>query len=163
MIANDSQQRCSNTWTQPNAPRPSARRGLTLPLKGCSAAALFGLQAHVALRDCCLDLDKISERFVSIARTFACRLAQHAVCRSTRENESGAKTKPSCAKYNAFLRDDDAKSPTRNSGERGDKHRPRQATWRQSQDNRQMEGAGVHIRRENGSEESPLKPPHAPR
>jgi hypothetical protein len=29
-------------------------------------------RAHVALRDCCLALDKISERFVLIARSFAC-------------------------------------------------------------------------------------------
>jgi hypothetical protein len=62
-------------------------------------------------------------------------------CRSTRENESGAKTKTSGAKANAFLCDDDAKSSTRDSGERGDKYRSRQATWRQSQADRQMEGA----------------------
>src|ERR1700690_4426703 len=78
---------------------------------------------HVALRDCCLALDKISERFVPLrGRSHVSRLAQHDVCRPIRENESGAKTKTSGAKANAFLCDDDANSSTRDSGERGDKH-----------------------------------------
>ena len=122
------------------APQPA--KGRTLPLRGLFGHSAPRPAAHAALRDCCLALDKISERFVPLrGRSRVSCLAQHDVCRSIRENESGAKTKTSGAKANAFLCDDDANSPTRYSGERGDKHRPRRAISCQSQDDRQMEGA----------------------
>jgi hypothetical protein len=115
-------------------------------------AALFGPAGSPALRDYCLVLEKIG-RTSATGGALACgALSAHDDgCRSIREKALGAKTIRRRAKSNAFLRDDDAKNPTRDSGERGDKYRSRQATRRQSQDDRQMEGAGVHIRRENGT------------
>ena len=138
--------------------------GSTAPSKACSAVALFGPSSRRAKRLLsCLGQDQANDLSRLRGRSHVSCLAQHDVCRSIRENESGAKTKPRRAKTIAFLCDDDAKSSTRYSGEREDKQRPRQAISCQSQDNRQMESAGAHIRRENGSKESPFKPPHAPR
>src|SRR5208337_1174944 len=70
---------------------------------------------------------------------------------------SGAKTRPSGTTANTLPRDDDAKGPSSDPAERGEKHCSRQAVWRQSQDNRQMEGPRVYVRRANGPEKIPAR------
>ena len=50
-------------------------------------------------------------------------------------------TKPRGAKTNARLCEDDPKRTRGDPGERREKHCSRQAVWRRSQDDRQMEGA----------------------
>src|SRR5271166_1359192 len=70
---------------------------------------------------------------------------------------SGAKTRPSGTTANTLPRDDDAKGPSSDPAERGEKHCSRQAVRRQSQDDRQMEGPRVYVRRANGPEKSLLE------
>src|SRR5271166_6430739 len=76
---------------------------------------------------------------------------------------SGAKTRPSGTTANTLPRDDDAKGPSSDPAERGEKHCSRQAIRRQSQDDRQMEGPRVYVRRANGPDKSPREHSHAGR
>ena len=135
----------ADPWRRRNSPR--------------STRSLFGPQAHAALRDCCHASNKIGQvdQITLVARAKRLRRTMTVAHRYGAE-ASDAKTKTSDANTNAFLCDDNAKCPTRDSGERGEKHRSRQAISRQSQDGRQMEGARVHLRRANGPEESPANP-----
>ena len=128
----------ADAWRRRNSPRSTRVSSARSP---CCAKRLLSR----------IEQDRAVDQITLVAR--AKRLMRTmTVAHRYGAEASDAKTKTSDANTNAFLRHDNAKSPTRDSGERGDKHRSRRAISRQSQDGRQMEGARVHLRRANGPE-----------